>query len=193
LTASLYGEAYERSCQAFERRPQDILLHLYGGHVSIRRSACLHIGVHSEDFRERYHPDRDFGIRCLKAGLVGHFDRSLLAWHHYTRSLEEFRRDARSQGAATALIHRLHPDVLGPVDPGTSGVGAPAAACRLIELSRFRPLHHITSAAVAGLIRLLGWFHAPALQRSGAKLLGRMEHQRGIYEALARHGGRDGG
>jgi glycosyltransferase involved in cell wall biosynthesis len=184
LTASLYGEAYERSCREFESRPQEILLHMYGGHMSIRRSACLRVGVYSQDFRERYHPDREFGIRCLKAGLVGRFDRSLLARHYYAKSLSDFRRDARSQGAATATIHRLHPEVLGTVDPGMSAVGAPAAVRWVIRLSRFRPVHHVAAGGLEALVPVLGRFHALSLQRGAAKLLGRMEHQRGLYEAL---------
>jgi glycosyltransferase involved in cell wall biosynthesis len=191
VTASLYAEAYERSCRSFEDRPEDILLHLYGGHMSIRRSACLSTGVYSKDFRERYHPDREFGIRCLKAGLVGRFDRSLLAGHHYSRSVSEFRSDARSQGAATAVLHGLHADVLGPVDPGISVAGVPTAARWLIRLSRFRPLQHVAAAVLALSVRLLGRLHALSLQRNAAKLLGRMEHQRGLYEALAQDAVRD--
>jgi glycosyltransferase involved in cell wall biosynthesis len=193
LTASLYSEAYERSCREFERRPQEILLHVYGGHMSMRRAACLRTGVYSKDFRERYHPDREFGIRCLKAGLVGRFDRLLLARHHYARSLSEFRRDARSQGNATAMIHSLHPDVLGTVDPGISAVGAPAAARWVIRLSRFRLFHYVASAGLEALVHVLGRLHALSLQRSAAKLLGRTEHQRGLYEALARAAVRDDG
>ncbi len=189
VTASIYGEAYERSCRSFEKRPETILLQLYGGHMSIRRSVCLRTGVDSKDFQEHYHPDREFGIRCLKAGLVGRFDRSLLARHHYSRSLSEFRRDARSQGAATVVIHRLHSDVLGPVDRDSSVVGAPAAARWVIRLSRFRLLHHVTSAALAACVRVLGRFHALSMQRSAVKLLGRAEHQRGLYEALGRDTG----
>jgi glycosyltransferase involved in cell wall biosynthesis len=188
VTASLYGEAYERSCRSFEDRPEDILLHLYGGHMSIRRSACLSTGVYSEDFPERYHPDREFGIRCLKAGLVGRFDRSLLARHYYSRSLSEFRSDARSQGAATVVLHRLHRDVLGPIDPDISMSGAPTAARWVIRLSRHRSLHAVATAVVASSVRLLGRLRALSLQRSVAKLLTRMEHQRGLYEALAQDG-----
>jgi glycosyltransferase involved in cell wall biosynthesis len=193
LTASLYGEAYERSCREFERRPQEILLHIYGGHMSIRKSACLRVGVYSKDFRERYHPDREFGIRCLKAGLVGRFDRSLLARHHYARSLSEFRGDTRSQGAATPMIHRLHPDVLGAVDPSISAASGPSAVRWVIRLSRFRLFHWVASAGLEALVRVLGRFHALSPQRSAAKLLGRMEHQRGVYEALARDAVRDDG
>jgi GT2 family glycosyltransferase len=188
LTASIYSESYERSCESFERRPEDILLHIYGGHMSIRRLTCLHIGVHSKHFRERYHPDREFGIRCLKAGLVGRFDRSLVAHHHYVRSFSEFRADARSGGRATAVIHTLHSDVLGVLDPAPSARGAPAPARWAIRLSRFRPFHYLASATVARLVRLLGQLHALSLQRGVAKLLAQMEHRRGLYESLSREG-----
>jgi glycosyltransferase involved in cell wall biosynthesis len=186
VTASLYEEAYERSCRSFERRPEDILLHLYGGHMSIRRSECLRVGVHSERFHERYHPDREFGIRCMKAGLVGRFDRSLVARHHYARSLSHFRRDSRSQGSATALIHSLHPDILGPVDPNVSLTGVPAVARPVIRVSRSRSAQYVASASVGYVVRLLGKLNARSLQRDAAKLLGRMEYQRGLYDALRR-------
>ena len=186
LTARLYGEAYERSCRSFELRPGDILLHLYGGHMSIRRSEALRTPVYSEHFQERYHPDREFGIRCMKAGLVGRFDRSLVARHHYVRSLSQFRCDSRSQGSATAVIHALHPDVLGLVDPNISLTGAPPLARPVIRLSRLRPVHHVTSAALAFVVRFFGRINARSLQTDAAKLLGRMEHQRGVYEALGR-------
>jgi glycosyltransferase involved in cell wall biosynthesis len=186
VTAALYSEAYERSCRSFEELPEGILLHLYGGHMSIRRAACLRVGVYSERFQERYHPDREFGIRCLKAGLVGRFDRSLLARHHYNRSLSEFRNDARSQGAATVLLHRLHPDVLGPLDPCSSTAGAPRSARWLIRLSRLQRFHDVTSAAVASSVRLLGRSHASSLQMDAVKLLARMEHQHGLHTELGR-------
>jgi len=185
-TATLYEEAYERSCRSFERRPQDILLHLYGGHMSIRRADALRIGIYSERFCERYHPDREFGIRCLKAGLTAHFDRALVARHHYARSLSQFRNDSRSQGSATAVIHSLHPDVLGPTDPNVSLTGAPAVARPVIRLSRFRPAHFVVSAALEFVVRFLGKVNARSLQKDAAKLLGRMEHQRGFRDALRR-------
>jgi glycosyltransferase involved in cell wall biosynthesis len=190
VTAALYSEAYERICRSFEEMPNDILLHLYGGHISIRRATCLRVGVYSEQFQERYHPDREFGIRCQKAGLVGRFDRSLLARHYYNRSLAEFRGDARSQGAATVVLHRLHPDVLGPIDPSLSMAGAPTAAHWVIQLSRFPRSHAVAAAAVASLVRLLGILRASSLQRNAVKLLTRMEYQRGLHDALGREGGR---
>jgi glycosyltransferase involved in cell wall biosynthesis len=184
VTASLYSESYERSCRSYENRPEDILFNIYGGHMSMRRSTCLRTGVYSEDFREPYHPDREFGIRCLKAGLIGRFDRALLAQHHYVRSLPKFRADARSGGAATAVIHRLHSDVLSVVDPAISARGAPVPARWAIRLSRFRTFHKVATASVALLARLLGRLHALFLQRSAVNLLARMEHQRGLHDSL---------
>jgi hypothetical protein len=126
------------------------------------------------------------GIRCLKAGLVGRFDRSLLARHHDNRSLSEFRNDARDQGAATVVLHRLHPDVLGPVDPSLSTAGAPRSARWLIRLSRLPRFHDVTSAAVASSVRLLARSHASSLQVDAVKLLARMEHQHGLHTELGR-------
>jgi glycosyltransferase involved in cell wall biosynthesis len=188
LTAALYRESYERSCRSFESQPEQILLHIYGGHMSMRRAACLHVGIFSEHFPERYHPDREFGIRCLKAGLVGRFDRSLVARHHYVRSLSDFRADARSGGRATAVIHRLHSDVLGMVDPELSVRGVPRPARSVIRLSRFRVFHDVGSAFVATLVGLLGRLRALSPQRSATKLLSRMEYQRGLYESATREG-----
>ena len=172
----------------FQSRPDEILLRLYGGHLSMRTASCLGTGVYSEHFRERYHPDREFGIRCLKAGLVGRFDRSLVAHHHYVRSLSDFRRDGRSGGAATVAMHTLHADVLGPLDPAISARGAPAPARWLIRLSRFRRFHEVASTVIAMVVRLLGGLRALSLQRRAGKLLTRMEHQRGLHEALLRKG-----
>jgi GT2 family glycosyltransferase len=186
LTASLYSEAYERSCRSFENRPEAILIHIYGGHMSMRRSACLRTGVYSDRFRERYHPDREFGIRCLKAGLVGRFDRSLLAHHHHARTLSEFRADARNSGAATAVLYRLHSDVLGVVDPRVPAICAPTPARWVIRVSGLRAFHGVASTSVAIIVRLLGRFHALSLQRNAAKLLALMEHQRGLHQALSR-------
>jgi glycosyltransferase involved in cell wall biosynthesis len=188
VTASLYSESYERICRSFESRPEDILFHIYGGHMSMRRSTCLRTGVYSEHFRERYHPDREFGIRCLKAGLIGRFDRSLVAHHHYVRSLSDFRADARNGGTATAAIHRLHSDVLGVVDPAISARGVPAPARWAVRLSRFQRFHEVAAASVAILVRLLERFHAVSLQRSAVKLLARMEHQRGLHQSLTETG-----
>ena len=190
LTAALYSESYERSCRSYESRPDEILLGIYGGHLSIRTASCLATGVYSEHFRERYHPDREFGIRCLKAGLIGRFDRSLVAHHHYVRSLSNFRRDARSGGAATAALHTLHQEVLGELDAAGSARGAPAPARWLILLSRFRRFHELASESVATVGRLRGRVRALSLQRGAAKLLTRMEYQRGVNDALLHEEGR---
>ena len=43
---------------------------LWGGNFSMRRADCLAIGMTNPGFTEHYHADRDFGIRCLEAGLT---------------------------------------------------------------------------------------------------------------------------
>jgi hypothetical protein len=46
----------------------------------------------------KYHADVELGLRLLKAGFVGTFDRSLPATHLYSRSFEGFCADAHEGG-----------------------------------------------------------------------------------------------
>ena len=71
----LYAREYERSCDAYSRHPERVLRALGRGNVSLRRADCLRVPVVSDTFAENYHEDTDFGLRCLRAGLEGVFDR----------------------------------------------------------------------------------------------------------------------
>ncbi len=62
----LYAGNYEGSCAACERDPSLVLTGLWGGNVSICRADALRVGM---DSSFTYHEDRDFGLRCMKAGL----------------------------------------------------------------------------------------------------------------------------
>ena len=59
-----------------------------------------------DDFDYRYHADREFGLRCQKAGIRGVFDRELLAHHRYRRTPEEYLRDCRRGGRGKKELHR---------------------------------------------------------------------------------------
>jgi glycosyltransferase involved in cell wall biosynthesis len=110
----LYAREYERVCESWEREPDRLLLHLYGGHFSVRRHHALSVGLISERFPERCHEDQDFGLRCHRAGLRARFDRDLIAWHRYRRDIPGFLSDARCRGAGKFRVHQLHPDLVGP-------------------------------------------------------------------------------
>lgn len=116
--AKIYQRDYERICRAWEEDPSTILHNLWGGNVSLRREDAVRIGLRSPDFPGRArHVDREFGLRCLEAGLVGVFDRSLAAEHLYERPLARMLDDARWQGTGMVHVHRRHVEIIGPFDP----------------------------------------------------------------------------
>jgi glycosyltransferase involved in cell wall biosynthesis len=180
----LYARTYERSCERYERDPTEILRALWGGNVSISRVDCLRVPTYIEGFsdRARYHEDREWGIRCMKAGLIGVFDRSLLAQHLHTKTLEASLRDARSEGAGRASLHQLHADVLGPLDTGAFERNLPGVARWLVRGST-RPKVHtallriaVPAARFAALLRLSG------IEKRLTQLLRRIEIQWGALE-----------
>jgi glycosyltransferase involved in cell wall biosynthesis len=186
FATALYAQEYEQRCAAYERDPGSVLTHLWAGNISLRRSDCLRVGLDSTAFSERYHPDRELGLRLLKAGLTGVFDRGIRARHLHSRSLEGFLRDARSQGAGRLLVHRLHEDVLGPMPPDFFERDLPAPGRALVGLAR-RPLgERMTRRALAGSIGLAGRVHWYAGQETAAKLARRVEQDHGSRAAAHR-------
>ena len=121
----LYTTEYESGCQQIDQRPELVLLQLWGGNVSLRRDDCRRVGL---DFRYFGHEDQDFGIRCMKAGLVGVFDRALRAEHHHAQDASAFLWYSKMQGASRWQIHHDHADVLGPYDASWILEGLPRAA-----------------------------------------------------------------
>jgi GT2 family glycosyltransferase len=113
-TARAYACDYERVCLSYELSNDTVLLDLWSGNLSVRRSDCMRVGLANHAFPYGQHEDREFGLRCRAAGLTGRFDRALIATHHYTRSTRQFLRLARDQVVATRALHALHDDVLGP-------------------------------------------------------------------------------
>jgi len=112
LPRLLYRREYEKRVSGYERDPATILTHLWGGNMSLRRVDALRVGIANPGFVGRRHEDREFGIRCARAGLVGVFDRALGANHEYERSLEPFLADARVQGSELVALGRLHPEAM---------------------------------------------------------------------------------
>lgn len=176
----LYGREYETICRGYEREPRAILRNLWAGNVSLRRVDCLELLVRADVPALDYHADRALGLRCLDAGLRGVFDRSLRADHLHERGLDGFVRDARNQGAAGVVLHRLHRDRLGPhPGPDQFARGLPGPLRRWLGLCR-RPRAATLSSRVlregtraAGRLRVRRW------EELGARLLRRLEQQRG--------------
>lgn len=153
----VYARSYEEHCDRYERDPQAILTNLWGGNVSLPTAACRAVGVASSQYPGHLlHNDREFGLRCWRAGLEPHFDRSLVAVHRYRRTLERYLSDGRRQGAGGWLLHQIHGDLLGDAEaarPAGASVGARVLG-RIRTLPRVGPL--VERGGVALVRRLEG-------------------------------------
>jgi glycosyltransferase involved in cell wall biosynthesis len=183
FAAELYARAYEFRCDEYERHPATILKNLMTGNLSLRRSDCLRIGLPSPTYTARYHADRDFGLRCLKAGLTAMFDRTLSGIHLYERSPDAFFSDARDQGRGTAYMHQLHADVLGPLDERVLTMNVPFVARGLIIANRVEAVRRVTEPVLRAGVRAFGALHLFGPERRLAQVVRRTEFQRGIFEA----------
>jgi glycosyltransferase involved in cell wall biosynthesis len=182
----LYAEAYDGRCETYEADPDLILRHLWAGNVSLRREAALRVGIGSDDYTERYHPDREFGLRLLEHGLTGAFDRSLVARHHYRRPLGAFVRDARSQGAGWTLVSRLHGEAAGDLPADRFERGLPGPVVALVRLCRRPRAAALAGALLTAGVRAAGAAGATQRQMTVARLLRRIEQQRGAIELRRR-------
>jgi len=183
FTAELYARAYEFRCEEYERNPAAILRNLMTGNLSLRRSDCLRVGLSSPSYTARYHADRDFGLRCLEAGLTATFDRTLSGTHLYDRSPDAFFSDARDQGRGTAYMHQLHGDVLGPLDDEVLTRNLPFAAHVMVVANRREAVRRVVEPGLRAGVRISGAFRLFGLEKRLAQVVRRTEFQRGILEA----------
>lgn len=189
----LYAREYEGRCQIYERDPESVVRELWGGNFSMRRADCLAIGMSNPGFTEHYHADRDFGIRCLEAGLNGTFDRGLSATHLHERTFASFIRDARSQGAARVLMPEFHPTVVSPPAPGEFERSLPWPLAGLVRLSRRPRAYTAISAVLDRVVGTAGAARVWRLQDIVARVLRRIEQQRGAVEQTRRRHARPPG
>lgn len=188
--AYIYRRAYELHCAGFESDPAFVLHGFWGGNFSMPREQFLRVGVEGLAI-ERGQDDREFGIRCARAGIRPVFDRGLLAEHLYERTLAQFRSDCRIQGESRVMLHEAHPDVVGEElmdsPPSTHvadavGMGLPAPLRRIWPLVAREPLF---SGATAGLLALfqagVAWNHL-GLEVQAARAIGSLETMRGVLE-----------
>jgi hypothetical protein len=187
----IYADAYRTSWESYAHDGEQALIHLWGGNVSLRRLDCLQIGVQSDAFYCRHHEDQDFGIRCLEFGLRGITDRSLGARHLHTRDVGSFIREARDDGAGAMLVHILHADIVGPPDISSFSAGLPFVARVILRLTRRRAVERIAVAVLLRSVRVAGWMRVFGLETNLARLLRRIQKQRGALELLASHARRD--
>jgi glycosyltransferase involved in cell wall biosynthesis len=181
----LYASEYEGRCEIYEREPESAVRELWGGNFSMRRADCLGVGMANPDFTEHYHADRDFGLRCLEAGLTGTFDRSLAATHLHERTLDAFIRDARSQGAARVLLPRFHAATVAAPTRSEFARGLPPSLATLVRFTRRPRAYSVLSRWLAAAVRSTGRSRMWSAQRAIARVLRRIEQQHGAIEESA--------
>jgi GT2 family glycosyltransferase len=182
MLTELYAREYEAHLQDFDRQPELVLQRLWGGNVSLRRDDCIRVGL---DFRYFGHEDQDFGLRCLKAGLTGRFDRTLRAEHHHSRDAAEFLWYSKMQGASSWQIHQQHGEVVGPFDPDSTLQGLPSGIRQFTELVATPRLGDPTAALLATLgdvFARAGWKRGESFSY---KLARRVELRTGAILAMA--------
>jgi hypothetical protein len=107
-----YADAYEAHCEEYRSRPDSILHNLWGGNISLRRGRWLEVTGGGRV--PCYLDDKEFGLLCLRHGLVGVFDPALRGDHWYQRSLRGFIERAEKTPAAERQLRRAYPDLLDP-------------------------------------------------------------------------------
>jgi glycosyltransferase involved in cell wall biosynthesis len=179
----LYAIEYENACRRYEDEPETILRYLWAGNMSMRRDDALRVGLATGNYASRYHQDREFGIRCLKAGMTAVFDRSLFAQHIHSRSLAAFRRDAQQEGLGRRLLHEIHGDLLGPM-PGDEFERGLGRVLAWVVRSCDRDIaYRSVSTALNAIVRMAERLRLLEVEVNTTKLLRRIEQRRGAHFA----------
>jgi glycosyltransferase involved in cell wall biosynthesis len=139
--ASVYNSSYEKRCAQYELDNTNVLTHLWGGNFSLRRQQALAVGLSSPDFVQSWHEDRDFGLRCLEAGLTAVFDRGIRAGHEYERAWGEVAKESYCRGYSLVVLHSLHAAVIGSFDVHYFEVGRSRPLRLFIRMSAARSVH----------------------------------------------------
>jgi hypothetical protein len=182
FTTFEYAAAYEDHCRIYERDPDYVLTHLWGGNFSVRRADFL-AAVAGYDFPLRYHEDRDLGLRFRRIGLEPVFDRALRATHRHERSFASYLRDSRSAGTGARLLPVLHPDTLEPYEPDEALRHYSLPARVLVSRSDVPWKRAASLAALRGMIGAAGRLHAFTLESKIAAVAKHIAERQGAREA----------
>lgn len=180
----LYAAEYEGRCEQYEADPSTILAGLWMGNVSMTRAAYERAGLAGlASFRYR-HEDRDIGLACARAGLVGVFDRRLASTHRHARTVDQFVRDSVQQGAGRAALSGVHGDRAAfSIDDTSSGLPRPVAV--LVRMTRRPWVRRPVAAALVAALRLAVRLPSPGPALVVARVLRRIKHQEGAQGILA--------
>lgn len=188
--ARVYRRAYEAHCSRYATDPEFVLHGFWGGNFSMPRSEFLRVGVQGLDI-QRGQDDREFGLRCAKAGVEPVFDPFLAAEHLYDRDLAAYRRDMRIQGQSRRLIHEVHGDMVGPeLSDDTEGahvadavgLGIPGPLRRLWPMLARDPLFGLVTGALTAAFGLGVRLRHLGTETQTARAIGSLETMRGVLD-----------
>ncbi len=169
VTAVIYANDYEAECRTLDADPSRVLAQLWGGNVSLRRSDCALVPQAVATFADEPREDEEFGFRCLRAGLIGVFDRRLAAVHWHDRSVAAFLDLAGAQVRASRLLREQYPEWVGFDDPR---IGLPARGRCVLWATTLPVIGPVLRASFVALARRLG-AGAPSPARVHAVVLAR--------------------
>ena len=180
VASRLYAAEYEGRCAEYEKDAADVLRHLWMGNLSVRRDRFLEATQGWPAPLPRFrHEDTEIGLRLAALGVQPVFDRTLLARHDHRRTLAQFRRDNRSDGAGLAQLDREGRDVFGPPGAARFSADLPFPLRQLVLASAWPALYRATSSAVSAGAAAAGALHAAGPETRLARVLRRIERQRG--------------
>jgi glycosyltransferase involved in cell wall biosynthesis len=182
FTSELYHDVYEYRCQGWESGSEAVLRGLWSGNLSLRRETLLAVGSIGGGQPLNYHHDWELGLRLMRVGLTGRFDRSLAAQHLHERSAAAFARESRVQGRDMWLIEHLHGSVLGADQIRDRYYDRTRALTTLLAWSDRPRAYALIRAALDAALFAAGRLGAYDLERKVASVLGHVERRRGEYE-----------
>jgi glycosyltransferase involved in cell wall biosynthesis len=188
--ALIYRRAYEMHCAKWLAEPRSIAHGFWGGNFSMPRADFLRVGMQGLAVK-RGQDDREFGIRCAKAGIELVFDPALVGEHLYDRDLEQFRSDCRVQGRSRRLLHEAHADLVGAdlnerPDPShiadAVGMGLPAPLRRVWPAIARDPIFGVATSGLTALFDAGVRLEHLGVELQAARAIGSLETMRGVLE-----------
>jgi glycosyltransferase involved in cell wall biosynthesis len=168
----LYAADYEKVCAAYEQDATGVLLNLWFGNVSLRRRDVLRIGL-TRPGAPIYHEDKEFGFRCMAAGLTPIFDRSLRADHHHHRELDGFVREVRLQAEGCRALREHYREELIAAADLTPHV--PVVVRRILAAATRPGIYPLVYATIMAVVERAGALHAWPVETGAARVLRQVE------------------
>jgi GT2 family glycosyltransferase len=180
FTTRLYAAEYEGRCASYDADPANVLTYLWMGNLSVGRERFLDVSSRwTEPLPAFRHEDTEIGLRLASLGVRPVFDRSLHGVHEHRRTLAQFRRDCRSDGAGLAQLERHHPGVLGAAGTARFRTALPAPLAAVVAASARPMIGRATAGALALGVRAAGGLGVFGPQTALARVLRRVEQQAG--------------